>query len=270
MQTKEKEAPKLEIAKVLNQNVLAVLGNDKVQGFERAFLLADAIAELKMLLTPEVMKPIMALQGNRLGFKTDKDVLQGGGKGPGYPMDTVRDCLIEAVLFGLQPTGNQFNIIAGNMYATKEGCGHLLSKIPGLDSTISAQLPRVKDNSAAVVMEIEWTINGVSGKKSLDLPIKVNAYMGVDAVIGKATRKARKWLYDKITGNELPEGDIVDADATVVGSKLNETVTTEDLSFLYESKKAVLSPDEIKNAERILTNKEENSYSKLYKLLQAK
>lgn len=270
MQTKEKDPPKLEIAKVLNQNVLAVLGNDKVQGFERAFLLADAIAELKNLLTPEVMKPIMALQGNRLGFKTDKDVLQGGGKGPGYPMETVRDCLIEAVLFGLQPTGNQFNIIAGNMYSTKEGCGHLLSKIPGLDYGIAAQLPRIKEGSAAVVMEIEWTINGVKKTKSLDIPIKVNQYMGADGVVGKGTRKARKWLYDKLTGNELPEGDVVDADATVVGSKINETITIEDLQLLFDNKKALLTPDEIANAERIISNKEETSFQKLHKLLQSK
>lgn len=270
MKKEEVESPKLEIAKVLNQSVLAVLGNDNIQGFERAFLIADAIGELKKLLTPEYMKPIMNLQGNRLGFKTDKDIAQGGGKGPGYPEDIVKNCLIEAVLYGVQPYGNQFNIIAGNFYATKEGCGYLLSKIPGLDYSIVAQLPRIKEGSAAVVMEIEWTIGGNTSKKSLDIPVKVNNYMGTDAVIGKATRKARKWLYDKLTGNELPEGDIQDVDAQVVGSKLNETVTLEDLAFFYESKKAVLSEEDRKNAERIIGNKEENSYLKLYKHLQAK
>lgn len=261
---------KLEIAKALNDNVLSVLGNDKIQGFERAFMVAEAISKLKELLTAEVMKPIMELQGNRLGFKTDKDVLPGGGKGPGYPMEIVRNCLIEAVLFGLQPTGNQFNIIGGNMYATKEGCGYLLSKIDGLNWSVTPQLPRIKDQSAAAMMDIEWEYGGQKQTKSIDFAIKVNQYQGADAVIGKATRKARKWLFDKVTGMELPEGEIQDVDATVVGSKLNETVNIEDLSFLYESKKAVLTPDEQKNAERIIANKEENSYSKLHKLLQSK
>lgn len=261
---------KLEVAKLLNANVLSVLGNDKIEGFERAFAVAEAIGKLKELLTADVMKPIMELQGNRLGFKTDRDVAQGGGKGPGYPMEIVRNCLIEAVLFGLQPTGNQFNIIGGNMYATKEGCGYLLSKIPGLSWDITPQLPRIKEGSAACIMDIEWTVAGEKGQKAIDFAIKVNQYQGADAVIGKATRKARKWLFDKITGMELPEGEVQDVDAVVTGSKLNETPTLEDLQFLYDSKKGLLSPDEISNAERVLTNKEEVSYSKLLKLLQSK
>lgn len=193
------------VATQLNQSVMNVLGQDKVMGFEKAYLVSNAIGELKELLTPEYMKPIMNLQGNKLGFKTDKD------KDGGYKEDVVKNCLIEAVLYGLQPAGNQFNIIAGNTYATKEGMGYLLSKIPGLKYEIIPELPRIKDNSAAVVMNIEWELGGVTNTKKIDIPIKVNQYMGADAVLGKATRKARKWLYDTITGNEIPEGDITDS-----------------------------------------------------------
>lgn len=193
------------VATKLNQSVMNVIGQDKIIGFEKAYLVSNAIAELKELLTPEYMKPIMNLQGNKLGFKTDKDSSNG------YPEVTVKNCLIEAVLFGLQPTGNQFNIIAGNMYATKEGMGYLLSKIPGLKYDIIPELPRINANSAAVAMNIEWTISGNRNSKKIDIPIKVNQYMGADAVLGKATRKARKWLYDTITGTEIPEGDVSDS-----------------------------------------------------------
>jgi hypothetical protein len=31
--------------------------------------------------------------------------------------------------------------------------------------------------------------------------------MGTDAIIGKATRKARAWLWQHITGQEIPDGD---------------------------------------------------------------
>lgn len=193
------------VATKLNQSVMSVIGQDKIIGFEKAYLVSNAIAELKDLLTPEYMKPIMNLQGNKLGFKTDKDSSNG------YPEATVKNCLIEAVLFGLQPTGNQFNIISGNMYATKEGMGYLLSKIPGLKYDIIPELPRINANSAAVAMNIEWTIAGNRNSKKIDIPIKVNQYMGADAVLGKATRKARKWLYDTITGTEIPEGDVSDS-----------------------------------------------------------
>lgn len=215
------------VATKLNQSVMNVLGQDKIMGFEKAYLVSNAIAELKDLLTPEYMKPIMNLQGNKLGFKTDKD------SSGGYPETVVKNCLIEAVLFGLQPAGNQFNIIAGNMYATKEGMGYLLSKISGLSYDITSELPRINNQSAAVVMNIEWTINGKTKTKKLDLPIKLNQYMGADAVLGKATRKARKWLYDTITGTEIPEGDITD---TVIITKKSGEEKKKDLKQNQEKK----------------------------------
>lgn len=264
-----------EIAKKLNESVGSVMGAKAMIGFEKAYLIAAAVGQLKELLTKEYMKPIMELQGNRLGFKTDKDVLQGGGKGPGYPEDIVKNCLIEAVLYGVQPFGNQFNIISNNCYITKEGMGYLLANFNGLSYDIVPQLPRIKEGSAAVLMDIEWTLNGVTKKKSIDIPVKVNSYMGADAVLGKATRKARAWLWNTLTGSEIPDGDTVDVEGKVVGSRINgegesEVVLFEDLEMLYLNKKGVLNADDQASAERILTNKEEKSYGKLLKTLQSK
>jgi len=72
-----------EVAKNLNDAVGSVLGNENLEGFERAYKIADAITRLSEILTPEYMKPIMAMQGNKLGFKTDKD------KTGGYPESVV-------------------------------------------------------------------------------------------------------------------------------------------------------------------------------------
>ena len=248
------------VAQKLNNSIMSVIGQDKVVGFEKAYLVSNAIAELKQLLTPEYMKPIMELQGNKLGFKSDKV----------YGEDIVKNCLIEAVLFGLQPTGNQFNIIAGNMYATKEGCGYLLSKIPGLTYDIVPDLPRTKDSSAAIVMTIEWTLSGATKIKKIDIPIKVNNFMGTDAIIGKATRKARKWLYDTVTGTEIPEGDISDLDSRGRQIINIDPVTIEDLSLLLELKRINLTPNEEIDADRIIKNKEEANYAKLQKVLMSK
>lgn len=222
-QTKESSnVPMIHIAEKLNNSVASVLGNGALIGFEKAYAVANAINELKSLLSPEYMKPIMELQGNKLGFKTDKD------KDGGYSETIVKNCLIEAVLFGLQPCGNQFNIIAGNMYATKEGVGFLLSKIEGLSYDIVAELPRVKEQSSAIVMKITWTLQGFTQTKSIDIPIKVNNFMGTDAIIGKATRKARKWLYDTITGSEVPEGDVIDVDGVVVRTRVSSALATKE------------------------------------------
>src|SRR5690606_34273734 len=109
-----------------------------LQGFERAYLVATAIGQLKELLTPEYMAPIMQLQGNKLGFLSNKD------KTGGYPEPIVKNALIEATLMGLEPYGNQWNLIAGNMYPTKEGIGSILNKWNGLDYTIIPGIPEVR------------------------------------------------------------------------------------------------------------------------------
>lgn len=194
------------IAKKLDSSVLSVIGANGAQGFEKAYSVATVIGELKLALTPEYMKPIMNLMGTKLGFKTDKD-----DKG-GYDEATVKNCLIEAVLTGVQPVGNQFNIIAGNCYITKEGFGYLLKNIHGLSPKIVPTLPRInaEKTSAAQIMKISWNEGGVEKSEEIEFPIKMNAYMGADAVNGKATRKARAWLFNTIMNTEVADGDITD------------------------------------------------------------
>ncbi len=200
-----------DLAKRLNENVgHVILSADQMTGFERAFLIARATADLKAMLTDEYMTPIMQLQGSRLGFKTDLD------KKGGYPMDVVRNCLIEAVLTGVQPFGNQFNIIAGNCYITKEGFGYLLPRFPGLtDYEIIPGLPRVNPDKTGAAMKasVSWTFNGVQHTKELDIPVKMDQYTSVDSIIGKGTRKARAWLFNRLSGMEIGDGDAADMES---------------------------------------------------------
>lgn len=251
----------MDLARKLNEKVGSVIGKDSLNGFEKAFLIANAIADLKLLLTAEYMKPIMSLQGNKLGFKTDKD-----DKG-GYPEDVVKNCLIEAVLTGLQPFGNQFNIISGSMYGTKEGFGHLLLNYPGLRYEIIPALPRInaEKTGAGVMMKIRWSLAGSDWQeREMDFAVKMNQYMGVDGAIGKATRKARAWLFNTINGTEVGEGDVQDIDHKVI------PITADELLILYENVREKLTADERKDSERIVFGKEETSFAKLKKLLESK
>ncbi len=217
----------------IDQAVLSVIEANKIQGFEKAFVVASAANTLREALTADYMKPIMALQGHKLGFKTDKDTAQGGGKGPGYPVEVVRDCLIEAVLTGVQPTGNHFNIIANNCYITKEGFGYLLKKIPGLSHELIFDLPRINADktSAAVKVKIRWVLNGGQREeREMEFPIKMNQYMGTDAVIGKATRKARAWLFNTLMNTEISDGDADTLDTTHVD------LSKEEKENLYQER----------------------------------
>jgi hypothetical protein len=206
---------KNEVALKLNEAVGSVLSQVNLQGFERAYVTANSIETLKTLLTPAYMSPIMQLQGNRLGFKTDKDKMGG------YPVEVVKNCLIEAVLMGLQPYGNEFNIISGNCYVTKEGLGRLLATWNGLQYTLICGTPKPQSDGKSAVIEVElkWTINGVDKKQIVPISVKMDSYSSVDALIGKATRKGRAWLASAISGIEITDGDIEDIKFTDVTPK---------------------------------------------------
>jgi len=202
------ENQKNEIAIQLNNAVGSVLNQTNLQGFERAYATAKSIEVLKGLLSPEYMAPIMQLQGNRLGFKSDKD------KSGGYPVEIVKNCLIEAVLMGLQPYGNQFNIIAGNTYPTKEGLGHVLNNWSGLKYSLICGVPRPQQDgkSAIIDVNIKWSLNGKDSSETIPIAVKMDAYTSVDALVGKATRKGRAWLLGAISGMEITDADVEDAE----------------------------------------------------------
>lgn len=230
----EQKEDKLQIvSKKLNDKVGSVLSETSLEGFEKAHLISTAFVALEQMLTDEYMVPIMALQGSKLGFRTDKD------KSGGYPIKVVRRCLIEAVLYGLQPYGNQFNIIAENMYPTREGLGGALKKIPGLDYNIILQLPQINQakDGAAVTARIEFCIPGkiVLTTKEIPLPIKMDSYTSLDGIRGKAERKARKWLYEHLTGLDIGDTDIDDQDAQVISTKpLKMSKHEEEVARLTE------------------------------------
>lgn len=183
--------------------------------FQRAFATATAIGQLKALLTPEVMKPIMNLQNSPLGFMTDRK--------DGYPLDVVRDCVIDAVLSGVSPVGNEFNIIASRAYVTKNGMKHKLRDVPELNSfSPTPGIPKMMGDKGAVIdFTLDWNHAGKQGHQTLTIPVRVNAGMGADAIIGKATRKAYAWLFEHITGQAVNEGDATDNAAPVIEAKVS-------------------------------------------------
>lgn len=191
--------------------------------FARALATAAAVNTLRDLLDENVMKNVMQLQNNALGFLTDR-------KDAPYSVSVVRDCLIEAVLQGVSPCGNEFNIISGRAYITKAGMRRKLANVSGLTYTITPGLPKMAATSdgAAIVMSLDWTYNGKTEHKDLPLAVRVNKSMGTDAIIGKATRKAAAWLFDAVTGMSVSDGDISDDDAIPTTAKPVESPIESD------------------------------------------
>uniref|UniRef100_A0A6M3JLW5 Uncharacterized protein n=1 Tax=viral metagenome TaxID=1070528 RepID=A0A6M3JLW5_9ZZZZ len=183
-------------------------------GFKHAKALAMGIAELRRLITDDIVKVVfMPLQGTSLGFKTDKD------REGGYDIRTVKECLIEALIRGVRATGNEFNIISGQTYLTKNGLDRLVREWPGLTNLeLSAGAPAETPGGALVPYRATWLLVGElhtlvrvkDGDFDGRVPIRVNKGMGVDGILGKAKRKILAMIYERLAGVHLniPEGDV--------------------------------------------------------------
>lgn len=193
------------------------LMNSAEGGFSRAINMAEAYEQLRGMLTPEVLKPIMKLQGSPLGFKTDKV----------YTEEVVKDALIEATIKGFYPVSNEINILAGRQYSTKEGFHGWFRRAAEKGRCSFPQwklsAPKTTSEGALVV----GTIACMWGEKKIELageeiPVKVNQGMGSDAVLGKAERKLFARLYARCTGQVANDGDLsdgaIDINATPAGT----------------------------------------------------
>jgi hypothetical protein len=177
-------------------------GNDMAKGL----IMARSLKVLRQLLTPALMADVMELQGNKLGFKTDRD------SDGGYPVEVVRDVMVQGLLRGVRPVHNEINIIAGQLYITREGFERMLRQFPGLSNLqIEIGVPAMAGEGALVPARASWRLNGVQdilvcekgSEADYRIPIRVNKGMGADAIQGKARSKLYRRIYERLTGTEL-------------------------------------------------------------------
>ena len=207
----------------------------------KIFELSEALQYISGQITPEKMKSIMMLQGNKIGFKTDKD------KNGGYPENVVKTCIIDAMMTGVLATGNQFNIISDGMYITKEGFFHLLKNITTLEDyetiPLAESFVQNKNNTANISCLIKYKEVDKEAKEMKRTYIIKNhsSYGSFDGVVGKMERKARKDLYEKLTGIELAEGEADSYNGLDKGKEINPNQTaanTESALFSNDNKES--------------------------------
>lgn len=200
---------------------------------QRTLTLSRAMTALRLNFRGEVLERMKGLADTPLGFLTDR---KDGGKPP-YPDDVIRDCVIEAMLRGAEPVGNEFNIIAGRCYLTKQFFERALHKVPGFtELRLVEGVPTVAQNvgGALVPYRASWRMNGVEDDLVCDLTehgdsriaVRVNAQMGVDAILGKAKRKMLARIYARVTGSEWVEEE-ADGVEAVTPASVVETVELE-------------------------------------------
>jgi hypothetical protein len=230
--------------------VLSEYSYDKIEAlptFQRALTLAKGIGQCLQLIEPH-MKDLMELKGTKLGFLTDKE----------YDKQTVKTILVEGMLRGAMPTGNEINVIGGNLYLTKEYFTRRLSEMPGLTNLrVDIGTPQVlreprwekTDNgknrsvpgAALVEISASWKTSGIPQslqcRKSEDgdtrIPIRLDPFYSIDQILGKAESKLLRRVYKRITGSswvQEDEDDEIEALPSEGQERLPEPEATSDLA----------------------------------------
>jgi len=106
------------------------LSSDQIKGMRLTLAKATAVATIESALTDELLKTsVLPLMGKKFGFRTDRDL-----ETKPYPLSTVRSCVCEVLLGGGRIDGNEFNIIAGTAYFTKEFWQRKVEELPDVSA----------------------------------------------------------------------------------------------------------------------------------------
>ena len=206
-----------------------------VNNFGAAFTAVNVIALLQEALTDEVMEKVfMPLMNTKIGFLTDRNGRPNsrGETKPLYAIPIVRDAIIDAVSIGLLPTGNQFNIISERMYPTKEGYTALLRRL-GVKYFIDVSYDKGQTPGfAEIPCKISYEHDGEKNSFSIVATVKKDNYSSHDQLRGKAERRAKKALYEYITGCDFGDADensssVVDAQYEDVTEKAEAEIAAK-------------------------------------------
>lgn len=219
------------IDQVVQQSNLAVI--EQLPSFTRGLALGRAMKQLRELVDDSLMTDIVELSESSLGFKTDRD-----GKG-GYPKEVVKDAVIHCLLRGGSVVGNEFNIIASRCYLTKEYYERKVRELVN-DLRVIEHVPHTTSGGALVGMEATWIYEGrrdaikcvKSESGDSRIAVRVNAGMGVDAILGKAYRKLYARIHRRVTGSSWLEAEAAD-------EPVDEPVVIEPVAAVEDSQEVV-------------------------------
>lgn len=202
------------------------LAQAKVGEFYANVQLAQAVQEMRSKIRP-LVKEVRPLAGTAIGFKMDR---------PDYPDDVLTEAMIEAMIRGVRVIGNEFNVISGRCYVTKEGYTRLVAELDGLsDLHLTPGVPKILAGGAIVPFKATWKMHGKPMSMERDIAVRLNNGMGTDGAIGKATRKMLAAIHGRLTGSvqSLSEENVEDlppaeSQTDALAGKLAARVTTAE------------------------------------------
>lgn len=192
-------------------------------GFAGEIALATAIVDLRAMLTPEVMRPIMALMNTELGFATDRDPKRAAQPVTPYDVEIVKECFIQSRILGFRTVGNEFNIIAGRCYGAKNGFVRRVRELTKgtCEASFDAPVMAADGRSAKVTCRASWEYGGkrqdmgIRDTDRCEFIIRINAGMGADGALGKAERKLYKRILERLTGRVVADGEATEKEGSI-------------------------------------------------------
>ena len=195
------EAAKLDT--VVQSSMLAIQ-DAGTSHFAKALAVGRAYLDITAELTSQ-MKFVAALAGQANGFKTDKQ----------YDEGTIKKCAIDALIAGVHLTGNQFNIIGGNMYIAQSGWKYKLQSLPGFSfiDVPRFSAPKAAQGHVEVDCEQSYVYGGAEIQTfKFTAFVRTNGGSNIDNNLGKAKAKLWHALFEKLTGEVLPGDDVEDGE----------------------------------------------------------
>lgn len=205
---------------------------------------ANAMFLLDQVLSDDVVRTyFLPLMNTRAGFLTDRNPFKtkrGQQPPTPYSIPEVRMCLKDAILKGLLPIGNQFNIIAGSVYITREGYTALLSKLGVKHRIIPSQMPD-KNGCAVYSVRIEAvTAQGERISYTNEVTLKRGQYDSDALLQGKAYARSVKSLWTYVSG--LDSGDVVEDDC--VGERVIEDGQAQEVTPSHDPQPQASQPQQ--------------------------
>lgn len=179
------------------------------------FIRARAVRELEKAITDELLTDIVALQNHPMGFKTDRQP----GKSSPYSKAELRPVVVQALSMGASFDGNEFNVLAGNLYLTKEYYSRQCKDVGVRELKVHLGSPaRQKFDEKSFLflvaasatwrfadrlMSLEWDV--IEGESDNRLIVKGYSTSSIDEIHGKCRRRVLKAIFEEVSGISLEE-----------------------------------------------------------------
>ena len=213
----------LEKAQRIDDSINQLM-TSKLAGFALSIARANVASIIRESLSDDMMKGVFDMENKKYGFLTDKT---GTEK---YTKEVIKDCFIEASMKGVEPTGNQFNIISGKCYVTKEGCREILKKNKVQYELFPSFSKKIENGGTVLPVRVEW-VNDLGKKEFRELILSVQGHDKVSEAArkGMAERDAMAWLIDHLTNNPVSVGEV---EPKIVEGGYAEEVKTETKEYI--------------------------------------